>query len=349
MKKRVFAFAMILCLLAACAGCAGKKVKKEDTKQLSNEFMTITQYIGLEVQVTELPDPTDEEVMKSIYNTMQTKGMITTEKVTDRPVKNGDVVTIDYLGKVDGVAFEGGTDEGVQLEIGSNSFIPGFESSIIGHSIGEEFDINVTFPTEYTEELAGKDAVFTIKLHAITGINVPELTDDVATQLAGKTMTATEYMAQERAALIESNRLTVESEKTQLVWRELITHCLVDEFPEDVLQAKIEDVKAQYEYGASLAGMELDAYLQYVYGISSAEMAKDLIKQEYAVKLIAEEEGIIITAEDYDRELAEYAEQYGYEDPKAFEELVGRTELERIIQQNAVGEWLVANCKPIKK
>lgn len=74
-----------------------------------------------------------------------------------------------------------------------------------------------------------------------------------------------------------------------------------------------------------------------------------MIKQEYAAKLIAEEEGIIITAEDYDRELAEYAKQYGYEDKKAFEELVGRAELERIIQQNAVGEWLVANCKPIKK
>lgn len=346
MKKNLLALLVCMCTVFACIGCGNKKT---ETKQLSNEFMTITQYVGLEVEKVEEPVVTDKEVEASINSTLATLGLVTTEEVTDRPVQEGDVVTMDYVGKVDGVAFEGGTDEGATLEIGSGQFIPGFEDALIGHSVGETFDINVTFPEEYNETLAGKDAVFTITLHAITGMNVPEFTDELATQIAGTDMTAEEFRAQEKANLEESNRLTVQSTLNQSVWRELIDHCLVDEFPEDMLSEKLAEIESQYGYAAEMYGMELDEFLNYAYGISSAEMAKDLIKQETAVKLIAEEENIVITEADYERELEEYATQYGYTDFAAFEELIGREEMERIILQNAVGEWLVENCKQVEK
>mgnify|MGYP000361561996 FL=1 len=125
---------------------------------------------------------TDTDVEDSINSTLQTKS--TQNDITDRPAQEGDVVTIDYEGKKDGVAFDGGTAQDQQLELGSGSFIDGFEDGIVGHNIGETFDLNLTFPEDYkSEDLAGQAVVFTVTLDKISEVIVPELTDELVAEL----------------------------------------------------------------------------------------------------------------------------------------------------------------------
>ena len=146
MKKRLITIVAGICALALLGGCAGGTI--------SNDNITIKQYKGLEVDKVEEITVTDEDVEMSIQSTLQT--LSTKTDITDRPAQEGDMVVIDYEGKVDGVAFEGGTATEQSVEIGAGMFVPGFEEGIIGHNIGETFDVNVTFPEQYAEELAGK-------------------------------------------------------------------------------------------------------------------------------------------------------------------------------------------------
>jgi len=182
MKKRIITLAAGVLTAVCMVGCGNK---------VSDDVLTINQYKGLEVKKVEAIKVTDEDIEASINSTLST--MSTRNEITDRPVQNGDLVTIDYLGKVDGVAFDGGADEGAELSIGSGQFIPGFEEAIVGHSVGEVFDIDVTFPENYTETLAGKDAVFTITLHKIEQVIVPELTEELLPKLSETATTIEEF------------------------------------------------------------------------------------------------------------------------------------------------------------
>lgn len=336
MKKRILALVVGVLAAFPLVGCGSK---------ISNDVITIKQYKGLEVEKVSAVEVTDEDVEASIESTLYT--LSTTNEITDRPVQDGDYVTIDYVGKVDGVEFDGGSDEDYQLEIGSGTFIDGFEEAIIGHSTGEVFDINVTFPETYTEGLAGKDAVFTITLDKIEEIIVPELTEDLLPQLSLTATTIEEYKAEVKEDLEESNAATAESELQEYVWAALIENCVIEEYPEGELEEIIAELESQYSYYASYYGVETSELIESVYGITEEEMAQNLLKQQYAVALIAEEEGLTLTVAEYEEELAAYAAQYGYDDPTEFEELVGHDELENMILQNRVGEWLVENCKQV--
>lgn len=336
MKKRMLALLISACAVLSLVGCRGNGVK--------DDVIEVKKYKGLEVDKVKTLEVTDEDIENSINSTLQS--MSTTTEITDRAVENGDVVIIDYVGKVDGVEFEGGTAEGASLTIGSGQFIDGFEEAIIGHNIDEVFDINVTFPEEYhSEDLAGKDAVFTITLHKIQQVNVPELTEELVASLSATAKTIDAYKEEVKNDLQVSNEETAKSQLQQNVWRVLIDNCVIENYPEDTMKEMLESLNSQYGAYASMYGMEVEDFVKQMYGITLEDMAHELIKQELAVNLIAKKEGMVLTAEIYDKELAAYAERWGYEDPTEFEERVGRDQMEKMLLQNMVGEFLVENCK----
>ena len=336
MKKKILAFAVGTVMALSLVGCG---------KGVSDDIITIKQYEALEVKKVTPLEVIEDDVEMSIQSTLQTKAIRV--DVTDRPVQKGDIVTMDYLGKTDGVAFAGGTAEGAELLIGSGQFIDGFEDALIGHSIGETFDIDVTFPENYHEELAGKDAVFTITLHKIQVEEIPELTEELVKELSTTATTIEEYREETRENLQMSNEATAKSELEQRVWQALIENCVIEEYPKDMMEAELASIEEQFAMVGSMYGMEVDEFLQQVYGITAETMAQNLIKQELAVKLIAEKEELTLTLEEYESGLVDYAMQYGYDDPVAFEEMIGEEEMKNILLQKKVGEWLIEHCVQI--
>lgn len=330
-------------LLSVCAGtammlvgCSGK---------ISNDVITINQYKGLEVEKVTPAEVTDADVEMSIQSTLET--MATINEITDRPAQEGDYITIDYVGKMDGVAFDRGSADDQYFQLGSGGFIPGFEDGIVGHSVGEVFDIDVTFPEDYSADMAGKDAVFTITLDKIEEHIIPELTDElVANELSATATTVEEYRAEEKANLVTSNQESADSEFMSKVWNELLENCEVETYPEADMEEMNAEIEAQFSTVATMYGVDVDTFIQQYYGITQQEMAENLLKQQYAIELIAEKENITMTVAEYEEELEVYATRWGYT-AEEMEELVGHDELEKMFIQDKVGAWLVEHAKAV--
>lgn len=336
MKKRILAFIICLCMVATLVGCGNGEI--------SNDKIRIKQYKGLEVEEVVL-EVTDEDIEMSIQSTLET--MSTTTPVTDRAAQEGDLVTIDYVGKLDGVEFDRGSATNQSVEIGAGMYVEGFEEGIIGHNIGETFDVDVTFPETYTEELAGKAVVFTMTLHAISTVSVPELTEDLLPQLSETAKTIEEYKEEVRADLEVSNKETIASSLEQEVWNALLENCVVDSYPEDEITEFVAYVEEQLGEAAAENDMEAAEMFESYYGVTPEDYIKNSIKLQYAIKLIAEKEKITLTAKEYEEGLAEYAAGEGYTDVDEYEEAIGRETIELWLLQPKVGELLVENCKQV--
>lgn len=341
MKKRILSLLIGICAAATVTGCGSGAV--------SNDKIKIAQYKGVEVEKVEAVKVLDEHVEESIQSTLQAKS--TQKEITDRPVKEGDVVTIDYVGKKDGEAFDGGTAEDYQLPIGSGQFIDGFEDGIIGHETGETFDLNLTFPENYqSEDLAGKEVVFTVTLDKIAEVVVPELTDELVAELSEESKTVDEFKKEVKKDLEKSNKQTAESRLKQNVWGEVVKNCTVEKFPEDKKKELMDSLSSQYGSIASMYGVQdVDQFVQQMFGVSIEQMAKETITQEYAVELIAKNEKLTVSDEDYKKNLKVYAERFGYPDTKSLEEAVGKKDLKKAMLQEKVTNLLVDNCKQVEK
>ncbi|MBO5270936.1 MAG: trigger factor, partial [Clostridia bacterium] len=203
---------------------------------------------------------TDEEIDREI-KTVQERNSRTVE-ITDRPAEDGDTTVIDYEGFCDGVAFEGGKGEDYALTLGSNTFIPGFEAQIVGHSIDESFDVNVTFPEEYhAPELAGKPAVFKVTIHAITKTELPILDDEFAKDVS-EFDTFAEYRADLAASIQKRHETAAEGEvKDQLAKK--ISAKLVAEIPEVMYENETENMLRDYDNRLRQNGLDLGTYCKY--------------------------------------------------------------------------------------
>lgn len=199
MKKKVIAILTgALAVSMLLSGCAA-------SKGLETDELKISMYKGVEVEEVEKPEEvTDEDVENTINATLQSNATI--KEITDRAVESGDTATIDFVGKMDGEEFEGGSSTDYPLEIGSGQFIDGFEDSVIGHEIGETYDWNGKFPDDYSNtDLAGKDVVFTITVKSISQTEVPELTDDFVKQVSEESANVKEYKEEVKKQLEEDN------------------------------------------------------------------------------------------------------------------------------------------------
>ena len=221
--------------------------------------VTVINYAGIEVEKN-VEKVTDEEIENEI-NMVRERNSREIE-ITDRAAENGDNVIIDYSGSVDGVLFDGGTAEKQPLLLGSGQFIPGFEEQIVGKNIGDEFDVNVTFPTEYhAENLAGKAAVFKVKLHSINKIELPELDDDFAKDIS-EFDTFDEYKADVKAKIEKRHETTAENKVEEDLMNKLI-EALEDEIPEVMFDAEVENCVRDYDNRLRMSGLDLGTYFKY--------------------------------------------------------------------------------------
>ncbi len=236
-------------------------------------------------------------------------------EVTDRPAANDDIVNIDYAGSVDGVAFDGGTAQGQTLKLGSGQFIPGFEEQIVGHAIGDEFDVNVSFPTEYhAAELAGKAAVFACKLNGITVSELPALDDEFAKDVS-EFDTLDEYKADIKAKLQERNAKAADSEFESKLCEALID--LVDaDIPEVMYEAETENFVRDYDNRLRMQGLDLKTYFQYT-GMTLEQLREQMkpqavqqVKLRLALETIAKLENLSAKEEDIEAEYARISQAY---------------------------------------
>ncbi len=242
-------------------------------------------------------------------------------EVADRAAAMGDTVTIDFEGFCDGVAFDGGKAEGHALELGSGQFIPGFEDQIVGKNIGEEFDVNVTFPTEYgAENLAGKDATFKCKLHEIKVRELPEIDDEFAKDVS-EFDTLKELRADLKAKALERKQKAAEEEvENDLV--EQIVSSIKGDIPEAMFENRLNQSVEEFAYRLQSQGLDLDTYLKYTnatideFKNSFRPQAEAQVKFRLALEKIVELEKIEATEEDINAQIEKMAKDYGMEADK---------------------------------
>ena len=306
--------------------------------------ITLKQYKGIEAE-KESAEVTDEEIDGEIKYMLDRGSRIV--DVDDRPAKDGDIVVIDFEGFTDGVAFEGGKAEKYNLTIGSGQFIPGFEEQIIGHSIGDEFDINVKFPEDYAEELASKDAVFKIVLHEIKYKEMPELDDEFAKDQDYDTV-------DELKEGVKKDLVAHKEEHAQHHFEDSVIEKLCEnvegEIPEIMFENKAQNNIRDFEHRVSQQGLNIDMYLGYM-GMDKAsfenmmkERAVNDVKYELALEKIIELESLKATDGEMEKEYADMAEQYKLDVEKiksiipadAVEEQINRRNASKLVIDSAV-------------
>ena len=273
----------------------------------------VKQYKGLEASKRTV-SVSEEEVNEQIER-MRERGA-TIAEITDRPAKLGDIAAIDYDGSVDGVPFEGGKGSH-DLELGSGSFIPGFEEQVVGHSIGEEFDVNVTFPEEYhAEELSGKAAVFHCKLNGLKEKTLPELDDEFAKDVSEDADTFEELKTNVEADLLKEKQGHADADFEQALLVKLADQ-VEGEIPECMYEQKAAENKENFSRRIGQQGIKLEMYLMYM-GIDQSQFDSDMyeqavqqVKVRLALEKIAQIENIEATEEDLEAEYAKLAEMYG--------------------------------------
>ncbi len=238
--------------------------------------------------------------------------------VEDRAVEKDDIAVIDFEGFVDGVAFDGGKGEGFELTIGSGQFIPGFEDQIIGHNAGEEFDVNVTFPAEYTPELAGKDAVFKVKVNEIKVKELPELDDEFAKDVSEDADTLAALKKSIKAELTDAKKAQADRDFESALLEKLAAN-VQGEIPEVMYENKIEDEINNFAQRLAQQGLNLDGYLKYTgmdmdaLKASFRDGAEKQVKLMLAVEKVVALEGIEATDEEAEAKYNEMAEMYKME------------------------------------
>ena len=272
----------------------------------------ITGYTGI-TMAKEVEKVTAEEVEAELAKVRERQAR--TIEVTDRAAAMDDIANIDYEGFADGVAFDGGKGEGYDLKLGSGSFIPGFEEQICGHNVGEEFDVNVTFPTEYhAPELAGKEAVFKTKINAIKMTELPELDDEFAKDVS-EFDTLAEYKKDLKAKLEKQkeDKADIEFENKLIdVLLEKLEVCV----PEAMINAEAENMLRDYDMNLRQNGLDLKTYLQYTGSTLDAlrenfkPRAEKQIKMRLALEKIAEKENLEVSEEEINKELETLSTAY---------------------------------------
>lgn len=276
--------------------------------------MKIEGYKGIKAE-REDTAVTDDEVNEEIERKRTQASRLI--DVTDRAVENGDTVSIDFDGSVDGVPFEGGKAEKYDLVIGSGSFIPGFEEQIIGKNIGDEFDVNVTFPEDYhAKELAGKAAVFKIKLHSIKVSEKPDVDDEFAKDNGFDTLD--EYKADVKAKIEDRKKKSADAGVEEQIIDTLISK-LEGEIPEVMFANETENFVRDYDNRLRMQGLDLSTYFKYT-GLDLDSLRKQLrpqaerqVKTRLALEKIAELENITVSDEEIEKEYEDMAKAYSME------------------------------------
>lgn len=352
-SRRISAILVVAMMLSLFTGCGDKeggvieKMAKEYTK-----YVTLGTYKGVEYTPTHT-EITDDDIQYDIDNLIAqntTENQITTGTATD-----GDTVNIDYVGYIDDEEFDGGNTQGAgtNLELGSGTYIDGFEDQVIGHSPGDAFDIEVTFPDDYgSEELAGKDAVFKTTLNYIVESVAPEYDDALVASVTDYSTTE-EYEEALRTQYEESAAESDLSTDKNTVFQTVIDSCTVSEYPQEEVEERIQMVIDNIEEQAEANGTDINTYLsQYGYDMDTfkdnvKDSVETYIREKMIVVAIADAEGITVTKDEADAKVDELLEmsglsdketlnkQYGFKDDDYYYEVL-YTKIVDFIYENAV-------------
>lgn len=377
MKKRAIMISMLLVMALSVTGCSQKTATKDkdtkteetaktdDAKETESDntedtsedtpttaelmagidvekCVTLGDYKGVTVEKT-IQSVTDEDVQNEIDNALANYPV-----EVDQAAKEGDTVNIDYVGKIDGEEFDGGSDQGADLKLGSGKFIDGFEDGLIGARKGETRTLNLTFPEDYTQDLAGKAVEFTVTVNAVKE-PLSEPTDQwVADNIEGYDNIA-DYKAGIRSEQEESNEQTAENQVRYAAWTQVIDNCTINEYPETLVEVGKKLYKQQVETYAKYAGMELDAYIessgltQEEYQSNMEEYGKNVAAQALVCQAICNKEGFAIGDDDYQKALQDMLTEYGCTE----EELIqtyGQDNVEQSIMLNRVSNLIMENA-----
>ena len=310
--------------------------------------MELGKYKGIKVKKVE-HTVSEEDINAEIDNMKERAARFV--DVTDRAVENGDVAVIDFDGSVDGVHFDGGKAENHNLTIGSGQFIPGFEDQIIGKNIGDEFDVNVTFPEEYhAKDLAGKAAVFAVKLNGIKKKEYPELDDEFAKDISEfDTFEELKNATKERLEKNAENRTKREQEEAVI---DAVLAKTKVELPEVMITNQVEQYvqDAKYRIQSQMPGITFEQYLEYTGGSlddfkeGMKERAEKDVRISLMIEAVAAAENIEVSDEDIDDEIKKIAEQYKMEEEKV-RELINADQVKESILPGKVVDFLVENVK----
>ena len=295
------------------------EVSKEDgftvkAKLTTYPVVTIGEYKGLKAEKKAI-EVTDEVIAGELENMQNRNARLVS--VDDRAAQNGDIANIDFEGFVDGVAFEGGKGENFDLTLGSGQFIPGFEERVIGHNIGEEFDVNVTFPEPYqAEELAGKPAVFKTKINAIQVKDLPALDDEFA-----KDVSDFDTLDELKADIKAKKEKEADSAAELAVENDLVMQLvngMSANIPEAMYETRVDDLTNEFIGRLNQQGLDMDTYLKYTdmtldqFKKSYRDQAEQQVKIRLALEAVAARENIVATDEDFEAELKKLSDMYGY-------------------------------------
>ena len=275
------------------------------------------EYAGLTV-TKEAKNVNEADVDAEVKRMQDRNGRLLTR---EGAAENGDTVDIDFEGFVDGKAFEGGKAEHYSLVLGSGSFIPGFEDQVVGHSAGEEFDVNVKFPEEYgAAELAGKDATFKIKLHEVKYKELPALDDDFA-----KDVSEYDTLDELKDSICNNIKTNLDKQAEQKVENDLMDQVITNmkaDIPDAMVDSRIDELVQDFEYRISQQGLKLADYLKYMgmnieqFRAQFKEQADKQVKMRLAMEAIVAKEGITASDEEFEEEVKRIADAYKMEADK---------------------------------
>lgn len=308
------------------------------------DYVTLGEYKGLKV-ADQPVEVTDDQINEVVRQNIQFADAL--EKVTEGTVEDGDTANIDYEGKLDGEAFDGGTAKGYDLVIGSHSFIDGFEDGLIGVTVGETVDLPLTFPENYgNADLAGKEVVFTVTVNEIK--RMPELTDELASTISdGEYTDAAGYRDSIRADLEEQ----AQAQRDMMLKSDLLTQVAsgseVKEYPQEMVDYGVANMDTYYRGMAEQYAMEFEEFLSSFLGMTEEDFSEQVVlatqqnlQQEMYLKAIAETEGIEVTDED----LAEAAKEFGFETTEEFIAAYGEDVVRISVLQDKTLDFLLENA-----
>lgn len=306
------------------------------------------EYKGLEV-TRQATEATDEDVEEQLKSRQQAFAELVVKE--DGTVENGDTVTLDFEGFVDGEAFEGGKAEQYDLEIGSGSFIPGFEDQLLGVQPGEEKDVEVTFPEEYhAAELAGKPAVFKVKIHEIKAKEIPALDDELAKEIDEEVESLEALRVKMKETLSAEKKSASEAALRDAVVEAAANNAEID-IPEAMITSEVDRMLGEFEQRLQMQGMNLDLYYQFSGQDEAAlrgqmeEDAANRVRVSLTLEAIGEAENVEVSEEEIQAELEKMSEQFGMDIEQIKKTLGGTTVLENDLRFNKTVELLVENAK----
>ncbi len=344
MKKMLSVCALVLLLALSLSACGSYDPA---------EYVTLGEYKGVTVEFNEDYTVTDAEVDEAI-NTQLREDATETKEITDRGVKWGDKVNVDYVGKLDGKAFEGGSAEKQSIEVSEvNSYIEGFVDALIGHKKGDTFDAPMTFPEDYhKKDLAGKKVIFTFTINKVEEYVLPELTDKYVSG-AYNYATLDAWKAALKEDLAAEKKEKAITERDNAVWAAVMAGCKFSGVPQREVDKYVKEEMAYMEEYAAYYGYDLATLLAYqgfteeTYRKQLVSAGENYVKEKMVLELIAVKENLTITDEYYLSHAGKMAEEYSYKTLTEFEGAYGKETIKQQLLWDRVSSWLIENAKTV--